>query len=127
MIRPSQSNSCKSEIRYWRKKVDLVLPQYVIKTAISDYSEDVYMPINYINKSTPRCTLPFKVLSIRWNGDVPVCTYADNRYPEQLIIGNLNNDNIFNIWSSKPFINLRKVYKKRVYDKIFYCNQCFGT
>ncbi|MBU2652245.1 MAG: radical SAM protein [Bacteroidetes bacterium] len=127
MIRPSQSNSFKSEIKYWRKKVDLVLPQYIIKTDISDYSEDVYIPINFINNSTRRCTIPFKNLSIRWNGDIPVCSYADNRYPEQLIIGNINNDNIFNIWNSQSFINLRNAHRKRSYNNIFFCNQCFGV
>jgi MoaA/NifB/PqqE/SkfB family radical SAM enzyme len=127
MIRPSISNCFKTELREWRKKVDLVLPQYIIKSDISDYTEDVYMPVYYINKSTPRCTLPFKELSIRWNGDVPVCTYADNRYPEQLIIGNINYDNIVNIWNSESFIKLRKAHRHQVYKDVSFCNQCFGN
>jgi MoaA/NifB/PqqE/SkfB family radical SAM enzyme len=120
MIRPSQMKEYKSELKKWRKKVDLVLPQFIIKPDISDYTEDVYISVYSINMSTPRCTLPFKELAIRWNGDIPVCTYADNRFSEQLILGNIINSNIDTIWNSELLKRLREAHKKKEYDDIFF-------
>lgn len=73
----------------------------------------------------PCCNTPWDVLAVRWNGDVVACIYDyDSRY----VIGNVNDDNLLDIWNSDTMQIFRQALLDRDYSKIEengpLCSEC---
>lgn len=128
MLRPSQKSIENQQIKYWSQFADIIMPQYIVKLKYVDYYEDIYYPIQYKTQAYPRCSIPFKELTIQWNGDVPLCGPSGNEINLllRLIIGNINKNPIKDIWNGKVFQQYREGHRKRELDKIRVCKGCEG-
>lgn len=72
------------------------------------------------NPLTNRCNYPFYTFFIDYNGDVQMCSHD---WGKKMILGNINNDTIENIWNSKKFEFMRKKLFKGERD-FSPCNVC---
>lgn len=69
-----------------------------------------------------KCYAPTLCFSFRINGDVSLCGYDFNR---EVVMGNVANDSIMEIWSRPDFVRMRKDLRngKQVHP---ICNGCSG-
>lgn len=68
----------------------------------------------------PPCHKLWDCMAIRWNGVVPICTYD---YREKIVIGNLRDQSVKDIWGSALIRSFRKRFKND-YRQIDLCNNC---
>ena len=52
----------------------------------------------------PRCTDPWKVAFVRWNGEVHPCCYA----PSKVVMGSLAEQSFWAIWNGEAYRALRR-------------------
>lgn len=84
--------------------------QKVDSIGIQDYSDwsteknfDKYKNLNF------QCNMPFNRLVIRYNGDIlPCCLFLSDK----LVLGNIYDDSIDNIWNSEKMHELRQLHSK---------------
>lgn len=128
MLRPSQKAIEKQQIKYWSQFSDIIMPQYIVKIENVDYYEDIYLPVQHKTNAFPKCSIPFKEITVQWNGDVPLCGPSGNQIDLslRLIIDNINENSISNIWNGKVFRQYRKGHRKMELDKLQVCKGCMG-
>jgi len=127
MLRPSQRTEEKQLTAYWRAYADTVMPQYIFKRKDVDYSEDIYLPIHQETQEYPKCTVPFKMLDINWNGDIPLCSESARQIgPPGLILGNINECTLKEIWYSQIMRQYRNGHRNRKLYQIPICKGCIG-
>lgn len=128
MIRPSQEQFYQSEIGFWRKYCDYVMPQYITKINNTEYQKDLFYPIQNNHDDFPKCSLPFKHLEIKYTGDVLMCYYSLFQIGTPgLMIGNILNSSITDIWNSKIMKNYRNAHRKKLKTNMPVCKSCPGT
>lgn len=128
MVRPSQMAIYKVEVKFWKQFADRVMPQYITKINNTKYENDIYIPVQVINKDFPKCSMPFKHMEIKWTGEVLMCCYTAFQvgYPG-LVIGNVMNDSILNLWNCETMKQYRLAHRKRLKEKMPVCEGCPGT
>lgn len=77
-----------------------------------------YKVIRTINKC---CPYPINWFNILSNGDVILCC---NDYSKKVVLGNLNNSTIKEIWNNKQYSKIRELHNSGDYDKIPVCKNC---
>jgi len=128
MVRPSKINILNDETSRWKKYCDSVMPQIITNIPETNYFEDVFIPSQREGFSVPKCTLPFKDLLLKPNGEVPYCQVTGNTISRKRIIaGNISNDSINDIWNYK-IIKMRRAHRLRIFDSFEteYCKGCTG-
>lgn len=68
------------------------------------------------------CSDAFDVLSINWNGDVTLCC---SDYDNYMIVGNILDNDLKQIFNSKAADNYRAIIAKGEYGKIKCCSECW--
>lgn len=68
------------------------------------------------------CTEAFDKLSINWNGDVTLCC---SDYDNFMIVGNILDNNIKQIFNSNAAKIYREIILKKQYGKIKCCSNCY--
>ena len=128
MLRPSQMNTFQQELEFWQKYGDKVMPQYITKINGTDYDDDVFLPIQTKTESFPKCSMPFKHMEVKYTGDVLMCYYTPFQigYPG-LVIGNVQNSTINEIWNCEIMKEYREAHRKRMESKMPVCKGCPGT
>lgn len=128
MVRPSTEVFRNEEVRLWSTYADTVMPQYVMKDPETSYSEDMYFPKQVEANSFPRCTLPFKDLQIRVNGDVPMCQITGStKIPgKKRIIGNILRTPLPELWASEELRRIRSAHRRRHASDMEVCRGCRG-
>lgn len=81
-----------------------------------DLKENVYHPILEFP-----CHLLWSHLVINWDGSVPLCAQD---LLGQMIIGNLEDQTIQEIWASDPLNQIRKIHLERKMNQIPLCAKC---
>lgn len=83
--------------------------------------------IKGINRTKP-CVSPFYRMYIDYNGSVMPCCQVRHDVPEHkhMILGNVNKNNIFEIFSNKNYADIRKHLVCNG-EKMFPCNTCSAT
>lgn len=66
------------------------------------------------------CNYPMYTIFVDYNGDTLICP---NDWDKRKIIGNVNNENILNIWNNEQFNNVRKRLLNKNRDEIP-CEKC---
>jgi MoaA/NifB/PqqE/SkfB family radical SAM enzyme len=128
MVRPSQKHTYFNEIKFWRKYADIVMPQFVTKINNTVYDDDVFIPIQNTQSSFPKCSMPFKHMEIRYTGEVLMCYYSFFQMGSPgLVIGNVINSSINELWNCKIMKEYRNAHRKRIEEKIPVCMGCPGT
>jgi radical SAM protein with 4Fe4S-binding SPASM domain len=77
---------------------------------------------NYVMKRMIRgCSTPLTTFNIMSNGDVILCC---DDFSNKLILGNVNESTIKEIWNSKDYKKIREMLFKGEYEKIPACRTC---
>jgi Predicted Fe-S oxidoreductases len=75
-----------------------------------------------IKKHPNCCPEVFDKLSINWNGDVTACC---GDYDNKMLVGNINENSLLEIWNSSKMDNFRKILSEKQYDKLELCKSCY--
>lgn len=67
------------------------------------------------------CTIPFYIMVINWDGTVDACSCDWRR---NLIMGNVVQENLFDIWNGKRLHNFRKIQLDGNRKKCLACSDC---
>lgn len=129
MVRPSQRGKIEIEsTRFWKQFGNTVMPQYVLKTEGVEMISDIFLPRQISMGRYPKCSLPFKNIQIRCNGDVPVCQISGSSSDaeKKLIAGNINHESIDKIWQGSLFKQYRMGHRLRKKEMIPICKGCNG-
>jgi len=129
MIRPSNDKEKENEFSFWKNFCDTIMPQYVMKDFEMDYVDNVYQSKHIYTNSFPKCTLPFKNLQIRANGNIPLCQVTGSAISieKKRIIGNVFNDSLFELWNGKELSAIRSSHKNRNSEGMEVCKDCRGV
>ena len=130
MVRPTQLGEIeRASMKFWEQFGDSIMPQYVQKTREIETISDVFMPVHIAKNQFPKCTLPFRNIQIRANGDVPICQVSGSALiPENKVIaGNINNDSLNKIWREGVFKGYRNAHRQRTKNKMPICQGCRGN
>ncbi len=128
MVRPSNDLSKNQEYDFWKKHSDSIMPQYIVQPSESSYVEDVYKSVHIENDVYPNCTLPFKDIQIRANGNIPLCQVSGSATvaAKKKIIGNVNNNSIQEVWTGPELVTIRKAHRERNHKDMEICKGCRG-
>jgi MoaA/NifB/PqqE/SkfB family radical SAM enzyme len=126
MVRPSQRAIEGSDKKCWRQFCDSVMPQYIVQPDNIPVQDDVYVSQHSVSKSYPRCTLPFRNLQVRANGDVPLCQIAGSNENHKLIVGNVNRTSILELWNGAVMNQYRRAHRSRQTSAMPICEGCVG-
>jgi radical SAM protein with 4Fe4S-binding SPASM domain len=70
------------------------------------------------------CPEVFGKLSIDWDGQATACCSDYNR---NMIVGNVNNNTIYEIFHGEIMEKYRKILKNKDFEKIPHCKRCFDV
>ncbi|MEX2681489.1 MAG: radical SAM/SPASM domain-containing protein [Candidatus Sigynarchaeota archaeon] len=70
------------------------------------------------------CPEVFDKLSINWDGKVTACC---GDYDNMMIVGDLRENTLKEIWNSEKLNHYRKLLSQRRYDEIKLCKTCYDT
>jgi len=108
--------------KYWADKVDKVIVRKWLtygKLDSSKYSEETYLdPEDRI-----ACPYPFERMIVLSNGKVTFCNF-DVDSSDGYYLGDLNHQNIEEVWRSEKFDQWRNLVLKKEFEKIPLCNKC---
>lgn len=79
-----------------------------------------YIPMDRY-KRINTCYFPFTVMEVLWNGDVVPCAYDFNGC---LKMGNVDENNIDNIWNNERYRELRRLQLTRRFSADLLCQRC---
>lgn len=128
MFRPSQINNREAEINFWKQYADTVMPQYLNKINGTSYENDLFIPEKKSSESYPKCSLPFYHCEIKWNGNVLMCYYSAFQIGQPgLILGNIKDLSIFDLWNHAILKQYRKAHRTRNNGLMPICKGCPGT
>jgi MoaA/NifB/PqqE/SkfB family radical SAM enzyme len=106
---------------FWKPYGDVVSKQYIL-----DFLADP--PQGFTPQTEGRCTLPFKMLDVHWNGIVNLCSYSwmQTGDPEGVVLGNLVDTTLFAMWNSPLMRQYREGHRRRLEAMIPVCRGCPG-
>ena len=72
--------------------------------------------------------LLWQVFDVNWNGNVTLCTYSRRQTgnPNGLLIGNINNNSLCEIWNGQTIKQYREGHRYRKEELIPICQGCKG-
>lgn len=125
MLRPSNLNDKLKHMKFWKEYADEVSIQYIVD--IIEEDKDVF-GLNCTYHTYPKCSMPFKILSIHWDGEIPLCTYTfvQAKNPDDYVLGNINKSGLREIWNHHLIKQYRKAHKQRDKKNMPLCNGCGG-
>ncbi len=107
--------------KFWEKKVDMV--EFQNFQALKGYTETL-KPLKAKVDRSFICNMPWQQLVIRANGDVlPCCSF----YGIGLVIGNIKNFTLYNIWHGEKIQRIRKELLKNNFQFSPICKVCSET
>lgn len=115
----------KEVMDFWKPYADVVSKQYVVDLAEScqSFKTDAH------DSHYPKCSLPFKIIDIQWNGNIPLCPYSwkQSGQNEGVLIGNIGKNTLREIWNSEIIKQYRDAHRQRNEKQMPLCNNCMGT
>lgn len=128
MVRPSQLKNYYTELQNWKQYADRVMPQYLTKVNNTAYEDDLFTPVQSVNKAFPKCSMPFKHIEIKWTGEVLMCYYTQHQIGAPgLVIGNVKDKTIYELWNCQIMKQYREAHRKRIENNMEVCKGCPGT
>ena len=127
MISPSEFNKINEIIAFWQPLGDVVSKQFIID--LNHSTTTGCFKTNDQKDRFPKCSLPFKILDIHWNGNVPLCTYSikQSGLKEGVLLGNIGTTSLYDLWNHKLIKQYRDAHRNRITEKMPLCNGCIGT
>jgi MoaA/NifB/PqqE/SkfB family radical SAM enzyme len=122
LLLPAQREREARILEFWRDFADVVSKQYVVNF---DRGSEGY---DSTYKSNARCTLPFKILDVNWDGNVPMCTYSrmQTGNPQRLTLGNINEQTIARMWNGPIIQQYRDGHRYQREELVPMCKGCSG-
>jgi len=77
---------------------------------------------NSVDYERPICLYPNTAVHIDYQGNLVLCC---NDYHSSITFGNLNKENLVDIWNKENYKNLRKQLRKKIF-KLPICRKCVG-
>jgi radical SAM protein with 4Fe4S-binding SPASM domain len=106
----------KKYIKQWKGMVDNISVSFIQNWTGDIESGEILM----VGRRDP-CRLLWTDMVISWNGDVPLCC---NDYGNRMILGNINDQSIKEIWGGDKLRKIRELHKGGEFEKINICAQC---
>lgn len=126
MLHPSDEGTVAQKRAFWSKHADIVTFQHVVDTR-GDGGGDVY-DLRTSPDQYPTCSIPFKMLQVRWDGSVPLCTYyylqADQ--PADFVLGNILTGGLRELWAHPLIRHYRRAQRDRAEGDMPLCAGCGG-
>lgn len=129
MIRPSQKGEIEAKSKaFWKPYADSIMSQYVLKIEGVDVTEDIFIPEQMEANTYPKCSLPFRNIQIRANGDIPICQISGSALnkSKRVIAGNIKDNSVNEIWNTGTFQTFRDAHRNRTLEDISICKGCKG-
>jgi len=122
LLLPAQREHEARILEFWRDFADVVSKQYVVNF---DHGSQGY---DSTYKPNARCTLPFKILDVNWDGNVPMCTYSrmQTGNPQGLTLGNINQQTIAQMWNGPIIQQYRDGHRYQREELVPMCKGCSG-
>ncbi len=116
-IMPENQHETESYMRKWTGVVDHVRLSGEISQSFAQYEQDVNTPV----ARTKPCLNLWQKMTIGWEGNVVLCV---NDVGADVVLGNLNEQTISEIWNSKKLLAIKRFHKQKQFDKIPICEYC---
>ena len=112
---------------FWKPLGDVVSKQYIID--LTEHNTTGSFKTNDEEGRYPKCSLPFKIMDVHWNGNVPLCTYSikQSGLKEGVLLGNVSNSTLLELWNHKLIKQYRDAHRSRDKAAMGLCNGCIGT
>ena len=109
-------------VKFWKNKVDNVEVQSFRNLFINHYSYNKIQKKYYLEDDFfTNCYDPYRRVSIQNNGNVfPCCS----TYGNEIIIGNIYKNSIYEIWNNEKIKNIRKKIKDNEKEQPYACKKC---
>jgi len=108
-------------VKHWKPLVDYISIQELIE--FNEMKSELFASSRISNYNF-RCHHPWHRLTIRANGDaLPCCTI----WGQQLVVGNVREQSISDIWNSPQMWNLRQVHREGRYYENPVCRKCANS
>lgn len=101
----------------WSDIVDDIL---IDRESPSEERKDIYED-EFKKIKRKFCNQLWQRLFISWNGDVAMCC---NDWEPKIVLGNVKDNSLFDIWHSKKLNNIRKIHKNNKINSIDVCSKC---
>ena len=111
----------KEYYKFWETKVDniyLVNMQNRSGSFKKKSKRSLYYKKGLIREP---CRLLWSSMVIDWNGDVVLCC---NDYMHEVVLGNLKNESIKEIWFGEKIKKIRDIHRKRCFSDMPFCDKC---
>ena len=104
-------------ISKWKNKVD-----HISISQIHNWTGEIHHSnSNYIYRQKDPCRLLWTDMVISWDGSIPLCC---NDYENKIILGNIKENKIEDVWNSKSLRKIRTLHKKKLFQDILLCKDC---
>ncbi|HNX00266.1 MAG TPA: radical SAM protein [Candidatus Cloacimonadota bacterium] len=126
MLRPSTRHLEQVETKRLLKYVDIVIPQWLIQHPETNSVKDVFQHRSIAANQIPVCSLPFKDMQIRPDGNIPMCAFkgCTLELDQRIFLGNICRDSVIDIWNSQVMNELRKAHRTRKGEILEHCRNC---
>lgn len=84
--------------------------------------KDLKQKESVVKKHLNCCPEVFDKLSINWNGDVTACC---SDYDNKMIVGNVHDKLLVEIWNSPKMNRYREILSERKYELLELCRRCY--
>jgi MoaA/NifB/PqqE/SkfB family radical SAM enzyme len=121
MLKPSELCRERELVGFWRKLGDVV----TVWPARDFFAlgGDLFCP-PAPGPMFRRCAVPFKFLGVHWNGDVPLCNGSNYQMPGDLIVGNVADATLEELWASGVLETYREAHRHRNWKAAPVCAGC---
>lgn len=101
-----------------------------VSTEEYDLPEKITTDTNIMKQKVEKsnvCPQPFYTMYIRSNGNVTPCCAADPEFSPDLLLGNVANDSLYDMWNSDKLKSIYKCQLKLESYKLPTCKTCLST
>lgn len=116
-IMPENRHEAHRYFQKWSGVVDHVRLSGEISQSFAQYKQDTETSI----VRTTACVNLWQKMTIGWNGDVILCC---NDVDGELILGNLDEQSISEVWNSKKLLAIKRIHKQKQFERIPLCHTC---
>ncbi len=118
LIMKGTENEIKKIVEYWQPYVNKVMV-----SSVCEYGGVRGLSLLEKNMKSKKILCPslWRSLAVLWNGDVTVCC---GDLAGDLVIGNIMKSDIRSLWNSTKLNEMRRIHRKREFEKIPRCNDC---
>ncbi len=105
---------------FFKEEQDVIKFQSVPAMIWPGYKDtERFTAVRFPSINPDYCTSLYETTTIASNGNILLCCYDLN---EEFVLGNIFEENLFDIWNSKKYSTIRKNFRKKKYHSM--CKKC---